>query len=403
MANIRIALKDIENIRLVNTYGRTSSEMMEEYKPDILMNLALYDMESKTTLTYLVAAGEDFGYLFSNEGIGFQKNSPKPYWTDHYDGSAYNFIAGAPTLLKNGQTYIDWGNKHSEYLEGTHKRSVLGFNDTHLILCTTDYPLSLEATAKTAKDLGMKYAVNLDGGGSQHLQEQDKMYRKSYRSNVSWLLIYKKKEVNELGIIQDFIPKNKRRTGKELKPTSLTIHSTGNAKSTAKNERDYLASESNTNSAGFHIVVDEKEAIQCIPFNEVAYHSGTETGNYSSIGLEICESGDREITLRNAIEVVANILDQYEWGIDKLKQHYDWNGKNCPAILRNTGRWNWFKEEVEKALEKKTCVKTTVTSQGKTYDAYIIDGTTYAPVRSLAEALGKTVNYDNQTKKVTIV
>lgn len=49
-----------------------------------------------------------------------------------------------------------------------------------------------------------------------------------------------------------------------------------------------------------HLVIDETEAIECIPLNEVAWHAGdgaNGTGNRKSIGLQICESGDRVKTL----------------------------------------------------------------------------------------------------------
>ncbi len=201
-------------------------------------------------------------------------------------------------------------------------------------------------------------------------------------------------------IKENLIPINKRRTGKALKPTTLTIHSTGNLKSTAQNERDYLASKSNNNTAGFHIVVDEKEAIKAIPLHEAAYHSGTAQGNMTSLSLEICESGNREKTLQKAVEVTVEILKQYGWGVEKLRQHHDWNGKNCPRILRDTGKWDWFVNEVKKRL---TITDTTVTFKGKELNAKIIDGTTYAPVRILAESIGLKVNYDTATRKTTIV
>lgn len=399
MANLRIALESIEKIDLLNTSGMTYGEVMARYKPDVLMNLALYDTKSKTTLPHLIDEGKKAGYLFSDEGIGI-RNGKEILWAKKEDASLRDFVAGAPTLLKDGQAYINWGNKVSDYVNGKHKRTILGFNDTHVILCCTDNTLTIEEAAETAKSLGMSYAVNLDGGGSQHLQEKEKIYKRSLRANVSWLLIYLK---DELKLRQELIPMSNRRSGKHLVPTTLTIHSTGNLKSTAQNERDNLARTGNTSSASFHVVVDEKEAILCIPFDEVAYHSGTTDGNDSSLSLEICESGDREKTLKRAIETAAEILEHFGWGVEKLRQHYDWNGKNCPSILRNTGRWNWFLSEVKKELEKKTVTKTTVTSGGKTYEAYIIDGTTYAPVRAIAEALGKTVNYDEKTKKTVIV
>ena len=404
MANVRIPLKSIEKIRIVHTPGgRPGSSVWHLYQPDYLMNLSLYDTDTKTPLTYMKDAGRMFGYLFSKEGIGI-KDGTRPVWADLSDTEAPDFVGGAPTLLKDGQVFVDWGNKHSEYVDGSHKRTVLGFNDSHLFLCCTDYPLDISATAKTAKDLGMKWAVNLDGGGSQYLRDKKTIYKNSTRANVSWLLVYLKTG-GDLTIREEFIPipSGRRRPGTKITPRSLTIHSTDNPKSTAQNERDFLAGSHNKGTTSWHVVVDQKEAIQAIPFDERANHAGKKgNGNATSIGLEICESGDREKTLRNAIIVAAQILTRYGWTVENMKQHHDWNGKNCPRILRDTGRWDWFKSEVEKEMKKKEVTNTTVTMDGKSFDAVILDGTTYAPVRALAEALGKSVHYDANTKKVSI-
>jgi len=148
---------------------------------------------------------------------------------------------------------------------------------------------------------------------------------------------------------------NKRKIIRDMVPEYLTIHSTGNPKSTAQNERDNLDRPSNTTTTGFHIVVDEKEAIECIPFNKVAYHAGDGAygqGNSKSIGLEICESGNREKTLDNAVKLVAKMLHERNWGVDKLRRHYDWSGKNCPRIMsaNNWKEWDRFKFNVNKEL-----------------------------------------------------
>lgn len=141
------------------------------------------------------------------------------------------------------------------------------------------------------------------------------------------------------------------RTGKIIKPTTLTIHSTGNLKSTARNERNWLVNPNNKSDASWNICVDENEAIIAIPLNEKSNHSGNGVGNNTSIGLEICESGDREKTLKNAIKVSTYILKKYNLTYKDLRQHYDWNGKNCPRILRETNRWEWFVNEVKKEME----------------------------------------------------
>lgn len=140
----------------------------------------------------------------------------------------------------------------------------------------------------------------------------------------------------------------------EGQPASYTIHSTANERSTAQNERDNL--ENNAGSASFHSVVDDKQVVRCIPFSHRAWHAGDGTktggGNMTSLSLEICESGDREQTLQNAIAVVAEDLKQLGWGVERLRQHYDWTGKNCPRILRDTGRWEWFVQQVQQAMKE---------------------------------------------------
>ena len=107
---------------------------------------------------------------------------------------------------------------------------------------------------------------------------------------------------------------------------------------------------SNTNEhTGWHVAVDEREAIEAIPPNEVAWHAGDGTGpgNSFSIGLEICESGDRAKTLLNAAKVAAWLLKEHGLTPAGLRQHFDWNKKNCPRILRKGNRWQEFVASVQ--------------------------------------------------------
>ena len=160
----------------------------------------------------------------------------------------------------------------------------------------------------------------------------------------------------------DHIPKttlHNRRLGQLMAAFYLTIHSTGNPNSSAKVERAWLTNTQNDRTASFHVVVDEKQAIECIPFNEVAWHAGdgNGNGNKKSIGLEICESGDRVKTLRNAIKLSARILKAYNLDSSSLRRHHDWATKMCPRILivaenraSTDHTWEWFIREVDKML-----------------------------------------------------
>lgn len=162
-------------------------------------------------------------------------------------------------------------------------------------------------------------------------------------------------------IKEQFIPLSAtgRRSGRGMKPEYITIHSTGNPRSTAQNEADNVCNNSPTLQVSFHIVVDDKEAIQVLPFNEVAWHAGDGfgTGNLKSIGLEICEGGDRIKALNNAVDVVKQLMLAYNIDNNHVTTHQSWSGKNCPRILLDPlytkagMNWSWFKSRLTPAKE----------------------------------------------------
>lgn len=141
------------------------------------------------------------------------------------------------------------------------------------------------------------------------------------------------------------------RPGTPLNYQYITIHSTGNHNSSADSERRWLDNPDNTREASWHICIDAKEAVMAIPLNEVAWHAGS--GNSKSIGVEICESGDRKKTLDHAAKVVAKLLKDKGLNISHLKRHYDWTNKNCPSILsaNNWAGWEDFKKEVNRYMK----------------------------------------------------
>ncbi|SNR95202.1 N-acetylmuramoyl-L-alanine amidase [Anaerovirgula multivorans] len=159
-----------------------------------------------------------------------------------------------------------------------------------------------------------------------------------------------------MNYIKDYIPKSKdKRPGTKIEPQWITIHNTANSTSTARNERNYLTNPLNTNYASWHIVVDEKEAIEAIPLDEVAYHAGNSTGNSTSIGIEVCESGNQTIVWQNAVSLVAKMLQERGWEIERVRTHYSWSGKNCPRLI--LPRWNEFISDIQKELLKLNGVK----------------------------------------------
>jgi len=173
----------------------------------------------------------------------------------------------------------------------------------------------------------------------------------------------RERNIIDIRYIIDHIPKNtpnNRRPSHSMYATSITIHNTGNPRSTARNERNWLINSANDRTASYHIVVDEHRAIECIPLNENAWHAGDgssiTSGNRTSIGIEICESGDYEKTIRNAAELVAILLMERGWDIERLRRHFDWSGKICPRLMYDGGKWTgWleFKSRVADQLQRK--------------------------------------------------
>ena len=158
--------------------------------------------------------------------------------------------------------------------------------------------------------------------------------------------------------IIDHIHKSKsKRPGVTITPGFITIHNTANPKSTARNERAWLTNPNNTVSASWHICVDEREAIEAIPLNEKAYHTGTAEGNAQSIGIELCESGDQAKVWKNAVELVAKMLFERGWTVKNLKTHKNWSGKNCPRLILPV--WAQFCADIDALLyEFRNSVKT---------------------------------------------
>ena len=139
-----------------------------------------------------------------------------------------------------------------------------------------------------------------------------------------------------------------------MTPQYITVHNTGNNAS-AQQEINYMIK--NNNQTSYHVAIDENYVIQAIPFNRNAWHAGDKngTGNRKSIGIEICRStGDTAMFQKaeaNAAHYIAKLLKQYGWGVDRVKQHYDWSGKNCPHRTRQLG-WTRFVNMIKAELNK---------------------------------------------------
>ena len=158
-------------------------------------------------------------------------------------------------------------------------------------------------------------------------------------------------------IVKQIVPENKYgvKCPYTMKPTRIVVHNTANDAS-ARNEIAYMTR--NNYETSFHYAVDDKEVVIGIPFNRNAWHAGdgNGNGNRKSIGIEICYSksgGDRFMQAeKNAVELIASLLKKYNWGVERVTKHQDYNGKYCPHRTLDMG-WDRFIKMIEAKLNNK--------------------------------------------------
>jgi N-acetylmuramoyl-L-alanine amidase CwlA len=194
-----------------------------------------------------------------------------------------------------------------------------------------------------------------------------------------------------------------------FKKSSITIHSTGNSASSAEGERNWLDNPENSRAAAWHYIVGEGIVIQAIPDFEEAWHSGTEVGNKFSIGVEIVESGDREMVLDTATTFVASKLKELGLGVGELKRHRDWTGKICPRILidskhiKDGMNWTWFVEKVREKIEMPEIQKVVIIVDGEAViaESVLVMGFNFVKLRDLAEICGFDISNTGRTPVLT--
>ncbi|MDE0582251.1 N-acetylmuramoyl-L-alanine amidase [Planococcus sp. A6] len=196
-------------------------------------------------------------------------------------------------------------------------------------------------------------------------------------------------------ILNRFIPESKYKTKApyHMIPQSITIHNTWND-AAALSEISYMTN--NANMVSYHAAIDDRYAVQAIPFSRNAFHAGdggNGKGNRTSIGIEICysKSGGPKYAAaeENAIEYVAHILKDKGWGMDRVKWHRDWSGKNCPHRILDEGRAQSVRNRIGARLAELKGEKVPSKPSAVVRD-YLLNGDSSPAVKILQESLNKT-------------
>lgn len=234
--------------------------------------------------------------------------------------------------------------------------------------------------------------------------------------------------------ITDMLLTNKNaRPGTKITPRGLVIHWTANERAGANAAANRSYFNNPTTVASAHYIVDDKQIIRCLPENEMGYHVGAKSykpgalqklssyPNNCTIGIEMCvnSDGNFQAMYQSTVELAADILKRYGWGVDKLWRHFDVTGKNCPAYfvsddyarrfvgLTAAQAWSKFKDDVHRLLtgypQKTKSKKEAVTiAYILPIQGYVINGISHLPIRAIAETVGATVDFEPHTKQVKV-
>ena len=193
-----------------------------------------------------------------------------------------------------------------------------------------------------------------------------------------------------------------------MTPEGLIVHNTAGSAS-AMEEAQAMCT--NDSAVSFHVVIDEENAVECIPFSRNAFHAGDGAQGFANrhlIGLEIARSMDAESDRfdraeANAAEYIAHVCVQYGWTSAQLHQHNWYSATECPH--RTKTHWSDFLAKVDENIATIKAssedhpapsapqVKLIALGKDLNVPAENRNGTVYAPVRALCEALGFDVEW----------
>ena len=151
---------------------------------------------------------------------------------------------------------------------------------------------------------------------------------------------------------------------KQNKIEYQVVHWVGNAGSSAIGNRNYfnsLATSHKTSASSHDIIGLDGEIIHCIPYDEVAFHSGSYSMNRKSIGIEVChpdwEGKFNDNTYNSLIELLAENCKKYNIDVNHIIRHFDVTGKCCPKYyVEHEAEWNKLKQDVQNKLNGGTVI-----------------------------------------------
>ena len=136
----------------------------------------------------------------------------------------------------------------------------------------------------------------------------------------------------------------------------ITYHDTGNnaAGANAQSNANWMTNQYSvtTSARSWHYTVDENKVIQSIPDDEITFQGDHYDAYTKSIGIETCVNAGANMNViwHRMGKLCAQLMTKYDLEVTDIKQHYDWNQKECPQTLRRNGLYKYAISLVEGEL-----------------------------------------------------
>lgn len=286
---------------------------------------------------------------------------------------------GEETILP---IYIDEYRTSLEWLDGNNEKlNIKDYAGNPIFAGRLNVKIRLTYKGKTAY-LSKHYNIKLKG--YEDMWDKIKIFVDTINNTKITTYIYSL--ISWMGVENGYLPfydtKNasvnvdilpytygKQRTNiKKASTEYIVVHDTGNPSKSANAEMHnrYIKNLNQNPEATYiswHYTVGDDGIYQHLPLDEVAYHAGDGShvfgdtyynesfgawsiggGNRNGVGIESCvnEGVDYTIVMRKLAKLVAELLIQFNLDIDRVKQHNDFSGKNCPQVMRENNRWEEF-------------------------------------------------------------
>ena len=167
----KISYDDIDEVGM--SQGNQPTETMQSFynrqtkKPHILINGGLFNMSNGKNILSFVDNGKEQNYQNNFVGFGVTSND-KTHFVKGVDKERqwWDFMTAYPLLIDNYKKTDSstWGNATS--INYGAKRQVVAYDDNYIYIMTVDANVKFDVVQTLLLELGVKYAFNLDGGGS---------------------------------------------------------------------------------------------------------------------------------------------------------------------------------------------------------------------------------------------